>query len=191
MFDIFRLKNKGDSTVSRLISISLVALISASIFGGCARQISSNVYSANAVGETSTTYPGVVISCRQVLVEDKEYLEQNGLGIIGGGVTGGYLGSKVGKGEGNMLATVGGAIVGATAGAYAEKMLKSQNAIEYVVALENGEAKTVTQGLDPSYSAGQKVWLIVSQRGRSRIVPRQSDQSYLGHPSPATPGTAS
>ncbi len=162
--------------MSRIISISLVVLVSASVFSGCARQISSNVYSARAVGETSTTYPGVIISCRQVMVEDKEYLEENGLGIIGGGVAGGYLGSKVGRGEGNMLATVGGAIAGATAGAYAEKMLKSQNAMEYVIALENGEAKTVTQGVDPAYSTGQKVWLIVSQRGRSRVVPRQGEE---------------
>lgn len=151
----------------------LFALICVLAFSGCARQISSNVYSGSAVGETSSTYPGVIISCRQVVVEDSEYLGDNPLGIIGGGVAGGYLGSKIGKGEGNMLATVGGAIAGATAGAFAEKAMKTQNAMEYVVALENGEAKTVTQGVDTAYVVGQKVWLIVSCQGRSRVVPRQ------------------
>ena len=147
-------------------------LIGISVFGGCARQISSNVYSAASIGEVSTTYPGVIISCRQVIVEDKEYLEQNGLGIIGGGLAGGYAGSKFGKGEGNMLATVGGAVAGAAAGAYAEKMLKTQNALEYIVALENGETRTVTQGVDPAFSTGQKVWLIISGKGRSRLTAR-------------------
>jgi outer membrane lipoprotein SlyB len=142
------------------------------ISSSCARQISSNVYSGAAVGETSTTYPGVIISARGVVVEDKEYLEQNGLGIIGGGVGGAYLGSKIGKGEGNTLATVGGALAGAAAGAFAEKALKSQNAMEYVVALENGESKTVVQGPEPTMGVGQKVWLMVSYQGRSRITPR-------------------
>ncbi len=149
-----------------------IGCVAALIAGGCARQISSNVYSGSAVGETSSTYPGVIISARQVTVEDKEYLEENPLGIIGGGVGGAYLGSKIGKGEGNTLATVGGAVAGAVAGAYAEKALKTQNAMEYVVALENGESKTVVQGPDPMMGVGQKVWLMVSHQGRSRVTPR-------------------
>ena len=156
----------------RIVALVCLSVVSILISGGCARQISSNVYSGASVGETSSTYPGVIISARQVAVEDKEYLEQNGLGIIGGGVGGAYLGSKIGKGEGNTLATVGGALAGAAAGAFAEKALKSQNAMEYVIALENGESKTVVQGLDPAMSVGQKVWLMVSYQGRSRITPR-------------------
>lgn len=150
----------------------LLAISATFLITGCARQISSNVYSGAAVGETSLTYPGVIISCRQVLVEDKEYLEQNGLGMVGGALGGGYLGSKVGKGEGNMLATAGGALAGAVAGTFIEKALKNQNAIEYIIALENGETKTVVQGLEPALAAGQKVWLMVSHQGRSRVVSR-------------------
>jgi outer membrane lipoprotein SlyB len=154
--------------------VSLVVL-SAAIVGlssGCARQISSNVYSGSAVGESSSTYPGVIIGARQVTVEDSEYLEQNALGVVGGGVGGAVLGSQFGKGKGNTLATVGGALAGAAAGAFAEKALKSQNAMEYIVALENGESKTVVQGVDPTMAVGQKVWLIVSYEGRSRVTPR-------------------
>jgi outer membrane lipoprotein SlyB len=156
----------------RSITLISMALLVAVVATGCARQISSNVYSASSVGETSTTYPGVIISARQVTVEDKEYLEQNGLGIVGGGVGGALAGSQFGKGTGNTLATVGGAVAGAVAGAYAEKALKSQNAMEYVVALENGESKTVVQGLDPTLAVGQKVWLMVSYQGRSRVTAR-------------------
>jgi outer membrane lipoprotein SlyB len=156
----------------RVVTVVCFGIVAMVISGGCARQISSNVYSGAAVGETSTTYPGVIIGARQVTVEDKEYLGDNTLGILGGGAGGAYLGSKIGKGEGNTLATVGGAVVGAVAGAFAEKALKSQNAMEYVVALENGESKTVVQGPDPTMGVGQKVWLMVSYQGRSRLTPR-------------------
>jgi outer membrane lipoprotein SlyB len=156
----------------RSITLVSMALLVAVVATGCARQISSGVYSGAAVGETSTTYPGVIISARQVTVEDKEYLEQNGLGLAGGGIGGALAGSQFGKGTGNTLATVGGAVAGAVAGAYAEKALKSQNAMEYVVALENGESKTVVQGTDPMLAVGQKVWLMVSYQGRSRVTTR-------------------
>jgi len=153
-----------------MVSLAVLSLV---VFSGCARQISSNVYSGAQIGEVSTTYPGVVISVRQVTVEDQEYLGQNPLGIVGGGAAGAYAGSKIGKGEGNTLSTVGGAVAGAVAGAMAEKALKKQNAMEYIVALENGETKTLVQGMDPSYGVGQKVWVIVGQQGRSRVIPRQ------------------
>ena len=154
--------------MKNIILCTLIAFVSV----GCARQISSNVYSAHSVGETSSTYPGVIISARAVTVEDKEYLEENGLGIVGGGVGGALVGSQIGKGSGNTLATVGGAVAGAVAGAYAEKALKSQDAMEYIVALDNGESKTVVQGVDPTLTVGQKVWLIVSYHGRSRVTSR-------------------
>ena len=72
----------------------------------------------------------------------------------------------------SAAAPVAVAAAGAVAGAYAEKALKSQNAMEYVVALENGESKTVVQGLDPTLAVGQKVWLMVSYQGRSRVTAR-------------------
>ncbi len=156
--------------MNKLVGLSLVGMLLA---GGCARQISSGTYSAASVGETSSSYPGVIISVRNVTVEDQEYLQDNTLGIVGGGVGGALVGSQIGKGRGNTVATIGGALAGATAGAFAEKALKKQDGIEYIVALENGESKSVVQGPDPALATGQKVWLIVSHQGRSRVVARQ------------------
>ena len=56
--------------VATIVCFGIVAMV---VSGGCARQISSNVYSGASVGETSTTYPGVIIGARQVTVEDKKY----------------------------------------------------------------------------------------------------------------------
>lgn len=108
------------------IIVSLIAL--SSLFASCARTISSDIYSANHVGETSKTYAGVIVASRIVTIQDKERLE-NGLGIIGGALGGGLAGSYVGKGTGNTLATVGGALAGATVGAFAEKTLKHKTAL--------------------------------------------------------------
>lgn len=151
-----------------VVGLALMVLLSA-----CARQISPGVYKASHVGETSTTYMGTIVSMRQVVVEDKEYLEQNGLGTVGGGALGGFLGSAFGKGRGRTLATVGGAVAGATAGAVAEKELKTQMALEYVVRLDSGTLKTIVQGPDPVMQPGQRVYLMQSYQGRSRIVPAQ------------------
>src|SRR5437764_755604 len=93
--------------------LRLSTLLTAVLFvTGCAREISSNVYSADHVGEASRTFTGVVATARQVTVQENERLQDNGLGIIGGGIAGAYGGSYIGKGEGNTLATVGGALVG-------------------------------------------------------------------------------
>jgi len=157
----------------KMVFFSSVFITALVLSSGCARQISSNVYSGASVGEVSTSSPGVVISARPVTVEDKEYLEENGLGIVGGGVGGALAGSQIGKGRGNTLATIGGGVAGAVAGAYAEKALKTQNAMEYIVSLESGEAKSVVQGMDPVFAVGQKVWVISSHQGRSRVIARQ------------------
>lgn len=150
----------------------LIATVAALLATGCARQISSNTYSASSIGEVSTTYAGMILGARQVNVQDKEYLEENGLGIVGGGVGGAVLGNQFGKGSGNTAATIAGGLIGATAGAFAEQKLKSQDAMEYVVQLDNGETRTVVQGVEPRLNAGQQVWLMISHQGRSRIVAR-------------------
>jgi outer membrane lipoprotein SlyB len=156
----------------QIVTGALLALLVLGSLTSCARQISSDVYAAGAVGETSETFPGVVIHARTIMVQDKEYLEQNGLGMIGGGVGGAIAGSQIGKGAGTDLAMIGGAIAGATLGAFAEKALKEQKGMEYVVQLENGSARTVVQGPNPQLSVGQNVYVIVSKEGRSRIIAR-------------------
>src|SRR3989442_813700 len=118
---------------SQITKLGRVLTLAAAIgvMSSCARDISSDIYSARHVGEASVTYSGVIVHARAITVQDSEQLQDNGMGIIGGGIAGAYLGNKIGKGEGNTLATVGGALAGATAGAFAEKALKTQNGIEY------------------------------------------------------------
>lgn len=143
-------------------------VMSASIFTSCERQISPDVYNAGQVGEVSTTYPGIIKNVRQVNVQHGEQLEDNQLGLAGGGIAGGVVGSAVGRG--NLFPTAAGALVGAVAGSFAEKKLKEQVGLEYIVELDNGGLLTVVQGPVQLFTIGQPVYVVVSSTGRSRIT---------------------
>lgn len=147
--------------------------------GGCARQISPSVYSGQTVGETAQTYRGFIVSKRQVEVADSDKLQENTTGALLGGATGAVVGSAFGGGRGAVASTVLGGIGGAVAGAYAQKSMASQDGFEYVVELQSGTLKTVVQGLEPSLSVGQRVLLMVSTKGRSRIIPDASPISNI------------
>ena len=162
------LKSIFSAHVPLIAATSLALLV-----GGCARNISSNAYSDSTVGEASRTFRGTIASVRTVQV-GPDQLDKN---VVGGGIgtlAGGVAGNQFGKGHGNLAMTAGGAILGAVAGAYAEKELKTQEAFEYIVRLNNGEMRTVVQGTDTRLSPGQRVLLMVGERGRSRIVPDNS-----------------
>jgi outer membrane lipoprotein SlyB len=114
------------------------------------------------------TYPGIIVNVREICVENGEQLEDNGLGIVGGGVAGGVLGSAIGRG--NFAPTAAGAVAGAVAGAFVEKKLKQQCALEYIVQIDNGGLMTVVQGKDQVFYINQPVFVMVSSGGRSRIT---------------------
>lgn len=151
------------------VSLFFVSAIALSV-SACGRTINSNEYHSAAVGEVAHTYKGTIDSARQVTVTEHERLQENQAGIVGGALAGGVLGHQVGKGKGNVAATVAGALAGGAAGAYAERALGTQQGYEYTVRLEDGRYLTVVQGLDNRFNIGQKVKVIVSHKGRSRIV---------------------
>lgn len=153
----------------------ILLAISAMLCASCARQISSDVYASRQIGEVSTTYIGVIKNVREVCVEQGEQLEDNGLGIAGGGVAGGVLGNTLGRG--NLFPTAAGALAGAVAGSFIEKKLKQQSALEYIILLDNGSLMTVVQGTDQVFNIGQPVYVMVSQSGRSRLI-LQSQYSF-------------
>ena len=153
-------------TTKLLFTLSISSLL---LLSGCARQISPGVYHGAQVGEVSKTLSAVIVSARSVMVQEDEFLEDNAAGGVLGGVAGGAIGSNLGKGKGRAVGTVAGALVGAIGGAFAERELKKQQAMEYVVQLSNGEMRTIVQGPTPTLHVGQKVFLMYGQKGRSRI----------------------
>jgi len=172
-----------------LIILMIPAL---ALFSACAKDLSSNSYSEAQAGDAESTYEGVVVSLRNVKINPEA--KENTAGTLAGGALGAAGASTIGKGTGSLLSAIGGAVVGAVAGNAAEGALKSTTAVEYIVKIKtdgNGEKTqnilqtgnkntknlkagglvTVVQTADTALKKGTKVYVIVSKKNRSRIVP--------------------
>jgi outer membrane lipoprotein SlyB len=172
--------------IKNKLIVSILCIL-ALLLTSCERNINSNAYTAASVGEASFSYQGTVISVRQVQVQEGDRLEDNKSGIGLGALGGGVIGNQFGNGGGNLAATIGGAVVGGVIGSMVEKKLKEQTGFEYVVKLTNGQIMTVVQGLDAAFGIGQRVIVIVSNDGRSRVIadnsPIQDVQAPIQAPS--------
>jgi outer membrane lipoprotein SlyB len=175
---------------------SLVCLSAFLLLTACARNISPQEYTEQAIGEVSETYQGMVLSARNVMVRGADKLDQNGMGILLGGAGGGIAGNQFGAGSGNAAATVGGVVVGGLLGALAQNALSEQPGVEYVVKIQQAEnvmtvsshaegrktsadavsrvnerLLTLVQGPEPRFAPGQKIFVLMSAQGRARIIP--------------------
>lgn len=137
----------------------------------CARQISPGVYKGSHVGSVVETRTGTVQSARVVMVQEDELLQENVVGGAVGGAVGGLAGSAFGKGWGRTAATTGGVLAGATLGALAQRGAQRQEAMEYIVRMDDGGLVTVVQGLQPQIPIGRRVYVQVGSSGQSRILP--------------------
>ena len=78
-------------------------------------------------------------------------------GMIGGGVLGAVVGSQIGHGSTNTLATVGGAAGGAYLGNEIGKKVQTVTRYRVTVHMDAGGTKTFTYGAEPGFSSGQHV----------------------------------
>ena len=141
-------------------SCALAFLVSA-----CAANINSDHYTTSSTGSVGQVMPCRVVSVRQVNVSSSDSSTGSVLGAIGGGVAG----STIGHGRGSVLGALGGAALGALAGDFAEGELSKQTGVEYIVKLDNGTMRTITQGTDVYMQPGQKCYLLYGNQ--SRIIP--------------------
>ncbi len=81
--------------------------------------------------------------------------EGTGLGVVGGAVVGGLVGSRVGGGSGKSLATVLGAVGGGVAGNEIEKRSRATTVYQVHVRMDDGSLRTFTQSTAPA--VGQHV----------------------------------
>ncbi|MBQ8651232.1 MAG: glycine zipper 2TM domain-containing protein [Alphaproteobacteria bacterium] len=135
------------------------------LFSGCSTNpFSGNTYDSASMGEVSRTDTGTIVSLRKIEIKS----EGTGAGTALGAVGGALAGSLFGGGDGKYLTTAAGAVIGGVAGNAIEN--RSQDGIEYTIQLDNGSTVTIAQGLTPALSVGQKVRVIYSNRGQSRVV---------------------
>ena len=83
--------------------------------------------------------------------------EGTGLGVVGGAVVGGLVGSQIGGGSGKNVATVLGVVGGGVAGNEVEKRARATTVYQVRVRMDDGTLRTVTQ--DSAPAVGQLVTL--------------------------------
>ena len=132
----------------------LVTVLVGSLFlSGCATR-GVNEIDPSAVNYELSYQVGTIESLKPVVIKD------NGTGTFVGAITGAVLGSLVGKGRGNTLATLAGGL----GGAYAGNQLGKANALELSVLLDDGRRVVViAKGKD--FYKGERV-RIVKRNGR-------------------------
>jgi outer membrane lipoprotein SlyB len=81
------------------------------------------------------------------------------LGIIGGAVGGGLLGSQIGKGDGKTLGTVGGAVGGAVLGNEIQKRMSKKTIHITSIQLKDGSMRSYESETAPTWAVGNSVKL--------------------------------
>lgn len=129
---------------------------------------SGSVYTADQAKQVQSVTYGTIVSVRPVKIQTSEH--GNILGSLGGAVIGGLLGSTVGNGRGQDLATVGGALGGGMAGSKIEQKANRVDGLELEIKKDDGSAVVVVQKAEPSFQPGARVRLVKGQ-GKVNVSP--------------------
>jgi outer membrane lipoprotein SlyB len=81
----------------------------------------------------------------------------SGVGIATGALVGGFLGNRVGSGNGRKLATVAGAVGGGYAGNEIERNARSRTMTDVKVRMDNGAVRHFTEEGARHYYSGERV----------------------------------
>jgi outer membrane lipoprotein SlyB len=95
-----------------------------------------------------------------------------GAGAAIGGAAGALAGSAFGKGEGKILTTAAGALLGGTAGHFAQRS-KNYKCVRYVIKLDNRNTICIVQGLDDTgmIPVGTRVYVTIDSAGKGKVFP--------------------
>jgi outer membrane lipoprotein SlyB len=158
--------------------IFLIALTSLPLFlTNCAPKLGGSDYAMADVGANSTSLRGSIVALRVININASQP-NQPGVGAGIGAVSGAVIGNVVSNH--GPFTTLAGGLLGGVAGHFAEQGLTSQEGIEYTVQLDSGEVHTIAQGAEPRMSVGQRVIVVLNNKGyagqqaRSRVVPDNS-----------------
>ena len=160
-------RQAGRSAKSRLLAVAVLS-VSAAMLAGCANNnASGSVYSYGQAQQEQIVRYGTVVSVRSITIQKDR---TSGAGVVAGGALGGVAASSIGGGRGNVLATIGGGLLGAALGNTVENQMGKTAGLEITVRLDNGETRVIAQAADTPIASGQRVRL-VSGGGPTRVVP--------------------
>lgn len=133
--------------------------------GGCASSRSGQVYSRDQALRAQQVRMGTVEAINHVQIEGTK----SGTGTLSGAALGGVMGASIGRGYGSAIAAVAGAIAGGLAGSAAEEALTKRPGLEITVKLDGGKTIAVVQEADESFKVGDRVRVLTSSDGTTRV----------------------
>jgi outer membrane lipoprotein SlyB len=147
------------------IFLLMILLIGVS---GCSLHSGSN-YNRNEMGSPQYFKKGVIISVRDVEIKGTE----SGAGAVAGATAGGLAGSTLGENTATrVFGALGGAVIGGVLGHTTEDFITSDDASEFIIQPDEGEAYAIVQVNDEDLKPGEKV--LIMDSGRVRIVRDQN-----------------
>lgn len=149
---------------AKLLLVSVIAL--ALPLAACGPSRTGETYSRSELQRAGAVQAGRIIAVEDVPVSGTS----SGIGTVGGGVTGGVLGSTIGNGgTGSILAGIGGAIIGAIAGNAIEQGISSGGATRFHVQMDDGSVINVVQTNEAGIRTGDRV-TVYEGAGKTRLA---------------------
>lgn len=145
------------------LSLALVAVAA----GGCASNLSGDVYSRDEARTVQTVRMGTIVSLRPVRIEGTK----TPIGAGAGAVVGGIGGSTLGGGRGSAVAAVIGAVAGGLLGAATEEGLTRTQGVEITVREDDGAMRAYVQEVSEGqiFRVGERV-RVLTVNGTSRVA---------------------
>ena len=133
---------------------------------GCASSTGKS-YTKEEARQVQSVQFGTIIALDEVTIEEDASLLGTGIGGIAGGIIGSTMGAKTGR----VLMTLGGALIGAGLGAFAEKAVRTEKAYEFTIDLDDGGTVSIVQAIDDTpFSVGSRIRILRSSGNRARVV---------------------
>lgn len=144
-------------------SLALLAVVA--VLAGCSTT-SPDVIQRGDAQRLSQVQDATVLSVRAVTVDGS----QSGGGGLTGAVVGGVAGSQVGGNKVGAVVGVLGAVAGAVIGNSVERYATSEDAVEILIQMRNGERRAIVQAKgNETLVAGDPV-ILVTTGGKTRVT---------------------
>jgi outer membrane lipoprotein SlyB len=139
------------STISSIVRkrLALVAFAAAALGG-----TSAGAQASPRHHETQCANCGKIVS---IHTYERAAEKGSGLGVAAGALAGGFLGNRVGSGNGRTLATVAGAVGGGYAGNHIEKNMHKTTVTDVSVRMSNGSVRKFTEDGRSHWHNGEQV----------------------------------
>ena len=152
--------------ISRNTPAFLVIILVLSLALPACSTTGSKVFNAGEAQQIQQVSFGTVLAVEEVRVEG----DGAHTGAIIGGITGAAVGSLFGGGSGKVLSVLGGALAGGVLGHGIEGQVRSFDAYQLTIELENGSNIVVVQRKDEQFfTRGDRVRVIVSGQNAARV----------------------